>query len=135
MFNAQIKRDLQALAERVDLMERQLRKRYKQPLEVAMMKNPSNAPEPAAVRRPPRRRRGSSERYLVHRAGGIIDIEASLKAINRTIYEIMAGSWPKDSAESRIDLAVRCATPGQGGLLSREAWLRANPPGQMDMFR
>jgi hypothetical protein len=131
MFNAQIKRDLQALAERTELLERQVTQLRKK---LELLKNPSNAPEPAAVRRPPRLRRGHSERYLVHRAAGGIDIGASLKAINRTIYEIMAGSWPKNSAESRIDLAVRCATPGQGGLLSREAWLRANPE-QMDLFR
>jgi hypothetical protein len=131
MFNAQIKLDLKGLTERVDLMERQLRKLYK---EVAMLKNPSNVPEPAVVRRTPRRNSFHSERYLVRLLHGGIDIEASLKTINRTIYEIMEGSWPKASAESRIDLAVRCATPGQGGLISREAWLRANPE-QLDLFR
>jgi len=131
MFNAQIKVDLKELTERVGLMERQLRKLYK---EVAMLKNPSNVPEPAVVCRTPRRGSSHSERYLVRLPAGGIDTEASLKAINRTIYEIMEGSWPKDSAESRIDLAVRCATPGQGGMISREAWLRANPE-QLGLFR
>lgn len=133
MFNAQIKRDLQALAERTELLERQVTRLRKK---LELLKNPPNAPEPAAVRHTPRPGpvRGHSERYLVYRETGGIDIKASLKAINRTIYEIMDESWPKDSAESRIDLAVRCATPGQGGLLSREAWLRANPE-QLGLFR
>ena len=127
MFNAQIKRDLQELAERVDLMERQLRKLY---VEVAMAK--LTVRKPAAVRH--KHRLSHSESCLVHQKSGGIDIEASLKAINRTIYEIMAESWPRNSAESRIDVAVRCATPGQGGLLSREAWLKANPE-QLGLFR
>ena len=130
MFNAQIKLDLKELTERVDLMERQLCKLYK---EVAMLKNPSNVPKPAVVRRTPKRA-GHSERYLVRLPSGGIDIEASLKAINRTIYEIMEGSWPKDSAECRIDHAVRGATAGQGGMISREAWLRTNPE-QLGLFR
>jgi hypothetical protein len=131
MFNAQIKLDLKELTERVDLMERQLCKLYK---EVAMLKNPSNVPKPAVVRRTPKLGSGHSERYLVRLPSGGIDIEASLEAINRTIYEIMEGSWPKGSAECRIDLAVRCATAGQGGLMSREDWLRANPE-QLALFR
>jgi len=131
MFNAQIKLNLKELTERVDLMERRLRKLYE---DVAMRKNPSNVPEPAVVRRTPRRGSSHSKRYLVRLPAGGIDIEASLKAINRTIYEIMEGIWPKDSAESRIDLAVRRATPGQGGLMSRKAWLRANSE-QLDLFR
>lgn len=129
LFNAQIKVDLKELTERVDLMERQLHRLYK---EVAILKNPSNVPQQEVAL--PQRRAAHRERYLVHRKEGGIDIEASLKAINRTAHEIMSERWPKKSAESRIDISLRASRTGQGGLLSREAWLRANPE-QLDMFR
>lgn len=130
MFNAQIKLDLQELTERVDLMERQLRKLYK---EVAMLKNPSNAPRSSA-RRVPRRNSHHNASYLLYGNDGRVDIQASAEAIGRTVHEIMEKTWPKNSAESRIDHAVRGATPGRGGMISREEWLRRNPE-QMDLFR
>lgn len=130
MFNTQIKLDLQELTERVDLMERQLCKLYK---EIAMVKNPSNVPYPAGVRPSLGKRHHHTESYLFYLPGGGIDIGASLKSINRTIHEVMAGSWPKNSAENRIDTAVR-RVPGQKGLLSREEWMRRNPE-QLDLFR
>jgi len=131
MFNAQIKVDLKELTERVGLMERQLSKLYK---EVAMLKNPSNVPEPADVRRAPRRRSAHSEKYLRYSPEGRVDIQASVEVIGRTVHEIMEQAWPKNSAESRIDHALRGATPGRGGMLSRAEWLRQNPE-QLDLFR
>lgn len=129
MFTAQIKRDLQELTGRVDLMDGQLRSLCE---EIATLRSRSSATEHKVIR--PRRRAAYGEDYLVYRPSGGIDIEASLKVIDRSIYEIMSQRWPKNSAENRIDIAVRRSIPGQGGLVSRGEWLLAHPE-QLELFR
>jgi hypothetical protein len=127
MFNAQIKLDLKELTERVDLMERQLRRLYK---EVAISKSQQKISAKPGLRH----REHHDERYLVYKPDGSIDIDASLEAIGRTIHEVMSGNWASRSAENRIDVSLRARRGGRGGLLSREEWLKANPE-QLDLFR
>jgi len=70
---------------------------------------------------------------LVYTNDGRVDPEASAVAIGRTLHDIMSSSWPRDSAEARIDYALRSAKPGKGGMISRQQWLDANPQ-QLELF-
>jgi hypothetical protein len=83
---------------------------------------------------PSRQRPYHSKKHLIYKLNGRIDVDKSAAHIGRSVYEIVSSVWPRSSAESRIDHAVRASTPGVGGMLSREAWLSQNQP-QLELFK
>jgi hypothetical protein len=127
MFNSVIRHDVAALEKRVADLEKELSSALKA---LAFLKGQLTTAQPAEkkkVRQRKNRRRHNSLKSLTYDSYGRVDIEGSLAAINRTAPDIMTGCWPKDSAESRIDHALRRSAPGAGGMISREQWLADNP--------
>lgn len=123
------KKEVEDLEERVAALERQAHRLVK-----AMAARKPEEPK----RRPTKYKRRTKVRphnirQLIYSADNRIDVDASAEAIGRTLHEIMRGNWPRDSAESRIDYALRSSTPGTGGIISREQWL-ANNPEQLEFF-
>jgi hypothetical protein len=117
------KKDIEELKERVASLERQMHR---------VLRAAAPQTEKVAVRKQGRRTPHSS-RQLVYTFENRIDVEASAEAIGRTLHEIIRGSWPRDSAESRIGYALRASNPGSGGIISREQWLQENPE-QLEFF-
>jgi hypothetical protein len=117
------KKDIEELKERVASLERQMHRVLR-----------AAAPQTEQVTERKRgRRTPHSSRQLVYTFENRIDVEASAEAIGRTLHEIIRGSWPRDSAESRIGYALRASNPGSGGIISREQWLQENPE-QLEFF-
>ena len=133
MFNSVIKYDVAALEKRVADLEKELSSALKA---LAFLKKQLTTAQPAKknLRQRKNRRRHHDAKHLMYDNEGRVDIEKSLSAISRSAQDIMAGCWPKHSAESRIDHALRRSTPGAGGMISREQWLADNPE-QLDLFR
>jgi chromosome segregation ATPase len=127
MFNSVIKHDVAALEKRVADLEKELSSALKA---LAFLKGQLTTAQPAEkkkLRQRKNRRRHHDAKHLMYNNEGRVDIEKSLSAISRSAQDIMTGCWPKHSAESRIDHALRRSTPGAGGMLSREQWLSDNP--------
>jgi hypothetical protein len=112
-----------------DIEERQVHRLVK-----AMAARKPEEPKSLPVRYKRRTKvRPHSVRQLIYGVDNRIDVDASAEAIGRTLHEIMRGTWPRDSAESRIGYALRASNPGSGGIISREQWLQENPE-QLEMF-
>ncbi len=127
MFNSVIKHDVAALEKRVADLEKELSSALKA---LDFLRGQLTTAQPAEekqMRQRKNRRRHHSLKSLTYDSYGRVDIASSLAAINRSAQDIMAGCWPKHSAESRIDHALRRSTPGAGGMISREQWLSDNP--------
>jgi len=123
------KKDIEDLEERVAALERQAHRLLK-----AMAARKPEEPTRLPVKYKRRTKvKPHSIRQLIYSSDNRIDVDASAEAIGRTLHEIMRGSWPRDSAESRIDYALRSSTPGAGGIISREQWLAENPE-QLELF-
>lgn len=117
------KKDIEELKGRVASLERQMHRVLR-----------AAAPQTEkVVERKRGRRTPHSSRQLVYTFANRIDVEASAEAIGRTLHEIIRGSWPRDSAESRIGYALRASNPGSGGIISRQRWLQENPE-QLEFF-
>jgi chromosome segregation ATPase len=128
MFNSVIKHDVAALEKRVADLEKELSSALKA---LAFLKGQLTTTQPAEkkkkLRQRKNRRRHHDAKHLMYDNEGRVDIEKSLSAINRRAQDIMTGCWPRHSAESRIDHALRRSTPGAGGMISREQWISDNP--------
>lgn len=117
------KKDIEELKERVASLERQMHRVLR-----------AAAPQTEKVDERKRgRRTPHNSRQLVYTFENRIDVEASAEAIGRTLHEIIRGSWPRGSAESRIGYALRASNPGSGGIISRQQWLQENPE-QLEFF-